>query len=137
MDVDFFGFCIDRMGRAYDEQVWAVALFGAMAGFLVTQAHRLVKVIRYSLLFAGLWATCLLALVFIWSRHFIFLHYDELARLMIDLSTPGSMCSPDRVSPVAKLLAGWSGVSLYSVLVLGMTVVATSVLTGARKEITA
>ncbi len=137
MDADFFGFCVDRMGRAYEEQVWAVALVGAMAGFLAAQAQQFVKVIRYSLLLAGLWVTCLLALVFIWSRHFIFLHYDHLAKLLIDLSAPGAMCSQDRISPTAKFLAGWSGVFLYSVLVLGMVLVATRVLAGAKKGILA
>lgn len=133
MDIDLLSYFVDRTGRAYEEQIWAVALVSAVAGFLTAQAEKVVELARKWLLLLGVWATCLLALVFIWSRHFIFLHYDTLARTVVDISAAGSLCSPDRVSPVAKHLAGWSGVSLYTVIVVAMTIIASRALGQARK----
>jgi len=134
VESDLLSYFVDRTGRAYEEQIWAVALVGAMAGFLFTQAERVVAVVRRSLLVVGVWATCILALVFIWSRHFIFVHYDTLARATLDMNAPGALGSPDRVPPVARLLAGWSGVSLYTIIVVAMTIVAVRALAKARQS---
>jgi len=118
MDGDVLAFAMDRMGRAYQEQVWAVALVGSAAGFLIAQRERIVPLLRRPPLLAlGVWVTGVLALLFIWSRHAIYLHYDAIARGLLGTAAGA-------VSPAARQLAGWTGVTLYSLLVLGMTLMA-------------
>jgi hypothetical protein len=126
MNAEMLSFYMDRMGRAYEEQVWAVALVGSAAGFLIAKADRIVPLLRRPPLLAfGVWVTGVLALLFIWSRHFIFLHYDALSRALLALGADG-------VPPAARQLAAWSGITLYTLLVLGMTVMASRTFRSAR-----
>ncbi len=66
MNAEMLSFYMDRMGRAYEEQVWAVALVGSAAGFLIAQADRVLPLLHRPLLVAGVWATGVLALGFGW-----------------------------------------------------------------------
>jgi hypothetical protein len=134
MEVDMLGFCLDRMGRAYEEQVWAVALVGAMAALVISQAERVLVTARYWILIAGLWATSALAMVFVWSRHFIFDYYKGLSRTIIGRDASLSLIPTDGVSPLAAWLAKWSGVSLYTVIIAGMTIMAVRALSKARER---
>ena len=134
MEVDLLGYCLDRMGRAYEEQIWAVALVGAMAAVVISQSESVIHAARYWILIAGLWATSVLAMVFVWSRHFIFDHYNSLARRIIDDSASGSLIPPDGASTTATWLAKWSGVSLYTLIIAGMTIVAVRALSRAREN---
>jgi hypothetical protein len=121
MNGEKLSFYMGRMGRAYEEQVWAVALVGSAAGFLIAQADRVLPLLHRPLLADGVWATGVLALLFIWSRHFIYRHYDALSRSIVPTSTDG-------VPSAARMLAAWSGIALYTMLVLGMTVLASKAL---------
>ena len=94
---------------------------GSAAGFLITQAETVGPLLQRPLLAVGMWATCLLALLFIWSRHFIYRHYDTVARGLLATAAEG-------VPSAARQLAGWSGITLYTLLVLGMTVLASRAL---------
>lgn len=121
MEVDLLGFFKDRMARAYEEQVWAVALIGAMNGFIISKVRDLVSAIKPSIIILGTYVTTALALLFIWSRHAVFVHYDDLAKRIMDKTASGILGRFYGVTPAASELAGWSGVVLYSLLVIGMT----------------
>ena len=128
MTPDLVSFAQDRIATALTEQLWAVALVGALNGFIASHSKELLGGFRRSVLVAGVSITSTLALFFIWSRHFIFMHYDGLAKAAIGAATPGALCPPDRVSPTLGFIAAWSGVFLYSLVVAGAAVVAVRML---------
>ena len=124
MTPDVVSFAQDRIATAVSEQLWAVALVGALNAFVASHSEKLLDGFRRSVLIAGIAFTSTLALFFIWSRHLIFMHYDGLAKAALGASTPGALCPTDRVAPTLVFIAGWSGVWLYTLVVLGATIIA-------------
>lgn len=128
MEADLVSFAQDRIATAYSEQVWAVALVGAMNVFIANHAKRLLRVFDRWALVLGDAVTSGLALLFIWSRHFIFMHYDRLAKEAVGPTAAGSLVTPDHVAPFLIDVAAWSGVLLYTLVVLGAVAVAIRIL---------
>ncbi len=120
MEPDLLGFFQDRMARAYAEQVWAVALVGSMNGFVINQARTLLEALKPAPMVWGIRIITILTLLFIWSRHAIFLHYDGLAKQILALHSPAVSTGLSNFQQVAAITVGWSGVALYSLLVVGM-----------------
>ena len=83
MESDLLSFFQDRMARAYAEQVWAVLLVGSMNGFVIKEARTLLDALKSALVVWGIRIITGLALLSIWSRHAIFLHYDGLAKRIL------------------------------------------------------
>ncbi len=121
MAPDPLDFYLDRMARAYQEQVWAVALVGGLCVFVAAHAERLLGAFN---LWTVTWAVVLLSvltLAFVWSRHFIFVNYDRRTKAALETAASGPV---DGVPPALVALARWSGVSLYSLIVIGLAVTA-------------
>lgn len=128
MEVDLLGFFQERMARAYEEQVWAIALVVGMNAFVAGQAEQLLKAIKYWIALAGVVLVSSLALLFIWSRHFIYAYYNELTAETITAAA-GDLFQPAHVAhPILMFIVSWSGVTLYSLIILGMCVVALKML---------
>jgi hypothetical protein len=121
MELDLLGFFQDRMARSYEEQVWAVALVGSMNGFIISQARNLLIALNPRILAWGIYLTALVALAFVWSRHGIFVYYDRLAKQIMADHSPIALPGLTGLEAVARLIVGWSGVALYTLLVIGMT----------------
>jgi len=120
MESDLLSFFQDRMARAYAEQVWAVLLVGSMNGFVIKEARTLLDALNSALVVWGIRIITGLALLFIWSRHAIFLHYDGLAKQILALHSPAVSTGLSNFQQVAAITVGWSGVALYTLLVVGM-----------------
>jgi hypothetical protein len=97
---------------------------GALTACVASHSEKLLAGFKRSILVVGIVFTSTLALFFIWSRHFIFMHYDGLAKAALGVSTPGALCTPDRVAPTLVFIAGWSGVWLYTLVVVGASIIA-------------
>ena len=121
MELDLLGFYRDRMAKSYEEQVWAVALVGSMNGFIISQAQTLLRVLNPHTLVWGLYLIALVTLAFIWSRHGIFVYYDRLVKQIMADHSPIPLPSLTGLEAVATKIVGWSGVVLYTLLVIGMT----------------
>lgn len=123
MEADLVSFAQDRIAMAHSEQLWAVALVGAMNAFTASHARLLLGGFRRWMLVSGISVISSLALLFLWSRHFVFMHYDAIAKA--ELGTAGeSLLRPDRVPPVFVSLVAWSGVWLYTLVVVGAAAMA-------------
>lgn len=120
MESDLLSFFQDRMARAYAEQVWAVLLVGSMNGFVIKEARTLLDALKSALVVWGIRIITGLALLFIWSRHAIFLHYDGLAKQILALHSPAVSTGLSNFQQVGAITVGWSGVALYTLLVVGM-----------------
>jgi hypothetical protein len=112
-----------RMSTAYQEQVWAVALVGSLNAFVAVNASKLRNAIWPWLIHLALVVVSAAALALVWSRHLIYVHYDECAKLML-LEASRTACGPSWTSPAGAWLARWSGVSLYTLLIVGLLVTA-------------
>jgi len=121
MTIDRLSILQDRMGRSYQEQVWTVAVVGGVNGFVIGQATLLASVLGASAVIAGLSLIGFLALLFLWSRHAIYRHYDGLLRELISQGTDGRFFEFTRIQKLARDLVGWSGILLYSLITLAMT----------------
>ena len=120
MQPDFLGFFQERMATAYQEQTWAVAIVGALNAFVASHASLLLRGFRRWLVLTAVWLTSILALGFVWSRHLIYLHYDECVKAALNVAASGYLCGPSRVQPLYSFLARWSGVTLYSLIIVGL-----------------
>ena len=128
VETNLVSFAQDRIAMAHSEQLWAVALVGAMNAFIASHSKRLLGGFQRWVLVSGVSVTSIVALLFIWSRHFIFMHYDDLAKAALGATVSGSPCPPDRVAPYLVFIAAWSGVCLYSLVVIGAATIATRML---------
>jgi hypothetical protein len=132
MEPDLLGFFRDRMASAYEEQMWAIALVGGLNGFLAAYAHRFPTGFRSWVLVAVVLLLSASALLFVWSRHFIFMFYDGCAKTLLEATPYGMQCTTDRARPVMAFLARWSGVTLYSLIIIGLAVAATMMVRAGR-----
>ena len=122
-----FDLCGQRMTTAYQEQVWAVAMVGGVNGFVASQAPRLEAAFGLGTAATAVAAVSLLALLFVWSRHAIYVHYDRIAVALV-AADGERVPRPDRVPARRAAMARLSGVALYSILIMGMAVVAIKLL---------
>ncbi len=120
MDVkDLLEFLQQRMAQAYTEQVWTVAIVAAMCGFVVSKREKLIPWCGARLVSWGVRFAALLAVLFIWSRHGIYVYYNRVAGRLIASHAPVAMPQGNPLLDAAGMAVGWSGVLLYSALVLG------------------
>jgi hypothetical protein len=117
MQPDCLSFFQDRIAAAYKEQVWAVALVGGMNAFIASHAGRVAAALKRWHLQAIVATVSVLALGFVWSRHFIFMHYDDCVKGMLASTACGALCSPD---PIYGFAARWSGITLYTFIITGL-----------------
>jgi hypothetical protein len=134
VQVEYLGFFQERMATAYQEQTWAVALVGGMNAFVASHASRLLKAFKHWFLQVAVGVVSLFALGFVWSRHFIFMHYDDSVKALLALDAAGSLCSPDKVPESLSLMARWSGVTLYSLIIFGLYTVAARMIAKSQPE---
>jgi hypothetical protein len=132
MEPDLLGFFQDRIASAYEEQRWAIALVGALNGFLAGYARRFLTGVRSWVLVAVVLLLSAFALLFVWSRHFIFMFYDGCAKMLLESTPYGMQCTADRLHPAMAFLARWSGVTLYSLIIIGLAVAAMMMLRAGR-----
>jgi len=125
MSPELLEFMQGRMATAYHEQVWAVALVGALNAFVAANAPKLRNAIWPWLIHLAVVVVSAVALAFVWSRHLIYVHYDDCAKLMLSEAARTAR-GTSWTSPAGAWLARWSGVSLYSLLILGLLVTAIS-----------
>lgn len=128
MEVDLLGFFQERMARAYEEQVWAIALVVGMNAFIAGQAAELLKAIKYQIALAGIVLVSSLALLFVWSRHFIYAYYNELTAATIKAAAGDSFQPAHVAHPILMFIVSWSGVTLYTLIIFGMCLVALKML---------
>ncbi|MCG6964247.1 MAG: hypothetical protein LJE95_13385 [Acidobacteria bacterium] len=121
MAPDPLDFYLNRMARAYQEQVWAVALVGGLCVFVAAHAERLLGAFNLWTVTRAVVLLSVLTLAFVWSRHFIFVNYDRRTKAALESAASGSV---DGVPPALAALARWSGISLYSLIVIGLAVTA-------------
>jgi hypothetical protein len=117
---DLLSFFKERMAQAYAEQIWAVALMGSMNAFVILHAPKL-EARRTRLLSWGVGLGALFALLFIWSRQGIFQYYNALTKKLIAEHGPIDLPDPTWIQGIASKAVGWSGVLLYTLVVIGMT----------------
>jgi hypothetical protein len=120
MDADLLGFFQERMARAYEEQVWAIALVAGMNAFVAGYADQLLTAIKYRVAATGMLVVSALALLFVWSRHFIYTYYNDLMLRVLDDSARSTLPSHSGIPPFLQLAVNWSGVTLYSLIIVGM-----------------
>ena len=123
MSPELLSFMQTRMSTAYQEQVWAVALVGALNAFVAINGRKLRNAIWPWLIHSAVVVVSALALAFVWSRHIIYVHYDDCAKLMLSEASR-TVCGPSWASPAGAWLARWSGVTLYSLIIVGLLVTA-------------
>ena len=126
-----------RMDKCQAEQFWAMALFASMTGFIILKNKMLVKSISYTLLQWGIIITGIFSILYIISRHFIYIHYDLLVNNIIlsDKNISGYITNnPDFVF---KILSLSSGVLFYIVICAGMALASIFVTqkTGRKRKI--
>lgn len=121
--VDIVAVARDRQGRAYQEQTWAVALVVGFAALVLGHRDAMVHAVgvRGAAALAGIVGA--LATLFVWSRHAIYVHYEELLRRGAP-AEPGPLEPPGVWTRLARPVALWSGVTFYSTITLGLTGVA-------------
>ncbi len=124
MQIDCLSFFQERIATAYQEQIWAVALVGGMNAFIANHAGRILIGLNRWLLQTAVAVVSILAIGFVWSRHFIFMHYDGCIKNILASTASGSICLPDHVTQFYAFAARWSGVVLYSLIILGLYLVA-------------
>lgn len=122
------GFLQDRMSRSHQEQVWAVALVGGLNSLVINQGKLLAAAIGQGRLALGLALTCLLGLLFLWSRHFIYRHYDGILRELVERDPQARAIQVNGFKRGARTLIGWTGIGLYSLILLATTWAALAVL---------
>ena len=129
MNPDFIGFFQDRISTAYKEQIWAVALVGSMNAFVVTQAKLLLECFDYWPVVLSVSFVSLLAVFFVWSRHSIYLYYDKCIKEKLPevKNLNDSLCSFEWILTFCRFLVRWSGVTLYTLIIVGMVVTAVRV----------
>jgi hypothetical protein len=127
--MDSLGFFSERMTRAYQEQVWAVALLGGIDGFIVSNGSELSRVINPWISIASVSLLALFALFFVGIRHATYACYYTLANGELVRKDPSIETKlPGAVSPNRTFIARWSGVSFYSLLILGLSLLAVMML---------
>jgi len=117
---DLLSFFKERMAQAYVEQIWAVGLMGSMNALVFKYAPKLEER-RTRLLAWGVRLGAFFALLFIWSRQGIFQYYNALAKKVIAVHSPMVLPDPTWLQAAASKAVGWSGVLLYTLVVVGMT----------------
>jgi hypothetical protein len=60
----------------------------------------------------------------VWSRHCIFVHYDKCLKTVLETGSFYSICSPNRVPQFYKSLVQYSGVTMYTMIIIGLWFVA-------------
>jgi hypothetical protein len=124
MESQLLGFFQDRMATAYEEQTWAVALVSGMNAFIASNAELIRKGFKRWVLVSGITTISLLATAFVWSRHCIFVHYDKCLKTVLETASFYSICSPNRVPQFYKSLVQYSGVTMYTMIIIGLWFVA-------------
>jgi len=112
------------MARAYEEQIWAVTLISGINAFIAGYAGQLLEAFKYSVATMGISFVSILAILFVWSRHFIFVRYDTLAKSLFVGSADCSVMLAKAIPTSFELLARLSGVSFYTVVIAGMALIA-------------
>jgi len=119
MQPEFLELIQTRMATSYNEQLWAVALVGSMNGFVITQVDRLIASIDYKRIKLGIWIVTTLCVLFILSRHGVYLHYSSIIDQEYSILK--------ELSPTMTFFR-WavlsSGALLYTCITVGMTIAA-------------
>lgn len=124
MDVDCLAFFQDRMSRAYEEQIWAVAIVAGMNAFIATQGGQLLEAFKYRTTVICVSFISMLAILFVWSRHFIFIHYDAIVKTSFVNEANCSINFRQAIPAYLEFLVRISGVSFYTVVIFGMAIIA-------------
>lgn len=120
MKSELLSYYQSRVTTAYQEQVWAVALVCAMNAFIASHATLLLKGFPLWLLQGGISIFSLLAMAFVFIRHRIFAHYDRCIKEELRTILPNSPLSASYIPQYQALLAGWSGVSFYVLIIVAL-----------------
>ena len=120
MGYELLSYYQSRITIAYQEQIWAVALVCAMNAFIASNSTLLLKGFPLWLLQGGVCAFSLLAIVFVFIRHRIFAHYDRCIKEELGTILPNSPLSASYIPRYQVLLAGWSGVSFYVLIIAAL-----------------
>ncbi|MBN1827740.1 MAG: hypothetical protein JW884_01165 [Deltaproteobacteria bacterium] len=134
MDSNILGFFQQRMATAYAEQAWAVALISGMNVFVAANTGKLLNGFKRWTLVTAVSIISFFAVGFVWSRHFIFMHYDTCLKGALAAASPGSVCSPENVTPLCAFFAIWSGVALYTLIITGLWAIAFRILVVERSK---
>ena len=133
MPSDLLSFMQTRMATAYREQLWAVTIIAALNAFIATHAAKLLGALPGWLIYLAASCLSLLALAFVWSRHFIYVHYDECAKAIL-AKEASEFCQSKLVTPFRLVVTKYSGVTLYSLIILGLLVTAISLVANADAQ---
>jgi hypothetical protein len=123
-----------RMTTAYQEQIWAVTIVGAMNAFIASHAGALVRSFPLWQLLAGVSLAALGALGIVLSRHVIFVYHDEEARLLLAVPPMRSTHVFGERGGLWRWLARWSGVVFYSLIIFVLWGIAWRLLTAASRS---
>ena len=130
MSPELLKFMQDRMATAYREQLWAVTIIAATNAFIATHAAKLLGALPVWLIYLAAACVSLLALAFVWSRHFIYVHYDECAKTIL-AKEASEFCPSRLVTPFRLAVTKYSGVTLYSLIIVGLLGTAISLVAAA------
>jgi len=132
--IDVLSYLQDRIARSYEEQVWVVAILGAMNGFVISQADKLKTVLNPSVIVWGIRCVTLLGILFVWSRHGVYMFYDRQVKQLVE-------SNPDYIMPqltlfeiAAREAVAWSGVLLYTLVITGMAYASVRVIRSRRRS---
>jgi hypothetical protein len=92
--------------------------------FIASNAELIRKGFKRWVLVSGITTISLLATAFVWSRHCIFVHYDKCLKTVLETGSFYSICSPNRVPQFYKSLVQYSGVTMYTMIIIGLWFVA-------------
>ncbi len=128
MGIDCLAFFQERISRAYEEQIWAVAIVAGMNAFIATHGEQLLKAFKYRTVVICVSFISMLAILFVWSRHLIFIHYDTIVKTAFVNETNCSSNFSQAIPSSLEFLARISGVSFYTVVIFGMAIIAIKIL---------
>lgn len=121
-----------RLDKCATDQFWAVALLASMHGFIIIKKQLLKEALGEMILRVGIVLATLFGIVYIVSRHFIYLRYDLLAnQIMTQKADELTLLLPPS-GGFLKEAALYSGVVFYSIIVIAMGIVSFKILSKER-----
>jgi hypothetical protein len=131
--MDIISFLSDRISQAYAEQIWTVATLGVYYGFIIKYHDKIIefiksfkfkKTIKLIFIIVGIWVFAAIGIGFIISRHYIFEHYNDYLKQELIKNGYRSLVELPYPWDIGQSIANYSGVALYSLIILILAFIA-------------